>query len=733
MKKRKIMHSIESLKCFTEKAFQACNRNMQSVNCIKKTTASLLLLASSCSLFAQQDSTLYTSKNEEICKQLCKTSAKNLIIFKDFAEYNIVFVGEKNVGHDLKVINESTNAIQYISFIGNQVTLTLPLHQKFVVSDVKCDKETIASITTEYINPNEPLEVSTELMNALSLDEDFKNKRINLIQLMNQHPEINNYEKAKFLQVHILHDKPLCDRKVNQQTSRLDSALYGWSNDSMAIFDFTGLLNCNLYALTEACNATLTLKNNSDFYNDPNEIKNPYKHYISAGTYSYTNPGMTNKYRTEFHENTKGIAFTKRISNEDWYPNSFVSYLGLSFLERTNMNGNNTNNSSDNMSFIDLNLVVTNGDWFQSECGCEKKIMSRLRYDFYHEIYSSDKGTNGSFAKAQTEEIASAQIIDINSGIITPIKTSYLQVSNSCNTILNPAFITQVNQVATSLVTVGLQAAAAAISGGSSAVLTAIAANNSTSTLVTGLVGLFSTNSHLHQDTCGVKMYNPVAFDAFYNFAIQPNSRKIISLTSIQRLYVAGAKKWKSQAVISGGGYISLFIKPNGSYTGIWKDEVDCCSPQGGIWIQASMNPTKEAQYLSAISGEMYMNDIVGWLPQYTSGTSMGFNNVTAYGNYSMIKGNTPSGCKKPIIFGKFANASSEESASCNWDDNTLYITSKNKVGAQYEIFDISGKLLKTGYIVSDQQLALDNAIKAMYIIKITSNNSTLTLKSINL
>jgi hypothetical protein len=145
------------------------------------------------------------------------------------------------------------------------------------------------------------------------------------------------------------------------------------------------------------------------------------------------------------------------------------------------------------------------------------------------------------------------------------------------------------------------------------------------------------------------------------------------------------------------------------------------------------MNPTKEAQYLSAISGEMYMNDIVGWLPQYTSGPSMGFNNVTAYGNYSMIKGNTPSGCKKPIIFGKFANASSEESASCNWDDNTLYITSKNKVGAQYEIFDISGKLLKTGYIVSDQQLALDNAIKAMYIIKITSNNSTLTLKSINL
>ncbi|MFM6943745.1 MAG: T9SS type A sorting domain-containing protein, partial [Bacteroidota bacterium] len=88
---------------------------------------------------------------------------------------------------------------------------------------------------------------------------------------------------------------------------------------------------------------------------------------------------------------------------------------------------------------------------------------------------------------------------------------------------------------------------------------------------------------------------------------------------------------------------------------------------------------------------------------------------------------------KKPIIFGKFANASSEESASCNWDNNTLYITSKNKVGAQYEIFDISGKLLKTGFIVSDQQLALDNAIKAMYIIKITSNNSTLTLKSINL
>jgi hypothetical protein len=442
---------------------------------------------------------------------------------------------------------------------------------------------------------------------------------------------------------------------------------------------------------------------------------------------------MKDDYRPEFHENTKGIAFTKRISNEDWYQNAYKKLLGPTSLERTNMNGNNTNNSSDNMSFIDLNLVVTNDDWFQSECGCEKKIMSRLRYDFYHEIYSSDKGTNGSFAKAQTEEIASAQIIDINSGIITPIKTSYLQVSNSCATSLNPAFITQLNQVATSLVSVGLSVAAAAISGGSTAVLTAIAANNSTSTLVTGLVGLFSTNSHLYQDTCGVKMYNPVAFDAFYNFAIQPNSRKIISLTSIQRLYVAGAKKWKSQAIISGGGYISLFIKPNGSYTGIWKDEVDCCSPQGGIWMQASMNPTKEAQYLSAISGEMYMNDIVGWLPQYTGGPSMGFNNVTAYGNYSMIKGNTPAGCKKPIIFGKFANASSEESASCNWDDNTLYITSKNKVGAQYEIFDISGKLLKTGYLVSDQQLALDNAIKAMYIIKITSNNSTLTLKSINL
>ncbi len=733
MKKKLQINSIQLLKCFTEKAFQACKRNMQTPICGKKIITSLVFCASASSVSAQQDSTLDTSKNEEICKQLCKISAKNLILFKDFAEYNIVFVGEKNVGHDLKVSNESTNATQYISFVGNQVTLKLPLHQKFVVSDVKCDKETIAAITTEYINPNEPLEVSTELMNALSLDEDFKNKRINLIQLLNKHPEINNYEKAKFLQVHILHDKPMCDRQVNQQTSRLDSALYGWSADSMEIVDFNGLLDCNPYPLTEACNATLTLKNNSDFKNELKKIDIPYTYYISAGTYSYTNPGMTTNYRPEFHENTKGIAFTKRISNEDWYQNAFQKLLGPTLLERTNMNGNGANNSSDNISFIDLNLVVTSGDWFQSECGCEKKIMSRLRYDFYHEIYSSDKGINGSFAKAQTEEIASAQIIDINSGIITPIKTSYLQVSNSCKTVLNPAFVTNVNQVATSLVTVGLQAAAAAISGGSSAVLTAIAANNSTSTLVTGLVGLFSTNSHLHQDTCGVKMYNPVAFDVFYNFAIQPNSRKLISLTSVQKLYVAGQKKWKSQAIISGGGYISLFIKPNGSYTGIWKDEVDCCSPQGGIWMQASMNPTKEAQYLSAISGEMYMNDIVGWLPQYTGGPSMGFNNVTAYGNYSMIKGNTPSGCKKPIIFGKFANASSEESASCNWGDNALYITSKNKLGAQYEIFDISGKLLKTGYIVSDQQLALDNAIKAMYIIKIISNNSTLTLKTINL
>lgn len=141
----------------------------------------MALCASTISVFAQQELQSNTSKSEEICKQLTKTSSKNLIIFKDFAEYNIVFIGDKTVSHDIKVSNIETNIVQYFSFVGNQVTLTLPLHQKFEVSDIKCDKETIASITTEYINPNEPLEVSTELMNALSIDEDFKNKENYLI------------------------------------------------------------------------------------------------------------------------------------------------------------------------------------------------------------------------------------------------------------------------------------------------------------------------------------------------------------------------------------------------------------------------------------------------------------------------------------------------------------------------------------------------------------------------
>ena len=98
-----------------------------------------------------------------------------------------------------------------------------------------------------------------------------------------------------------------------------------------------------------------------------------------------------------------------------------------------------------------------------------------------------------------------------------------------------------------------------------------------------------------------------------------------------------------------------------------------------------------------------------------------------------VINCNTPSDCKKPILFERHANTKEQQQASCNWSDNILYITSINKIGAAYEVYDISGKLLKTGYLVSDQQLVLDNAIKAMYIIKIKSNNSTLTLKTINL
>jgi hypothetical protein len=731
MKKRISFSSIPLLKSSTRKAFQGFKRKKSTTSCSKKIIASMALCLSTISVFAQQEIQSDTSKSEEICKQLTKTRSKNLIIFKDFAEYNIVFIGDKTVSHDIKVSNIKTNAIQYFSFVGNQVTLTLPLHQKFVVSDVKCDKESIAAITTEYINPNEPLEVSTELMNALSLDEDFKNKRINLFDLINRESNINYYEKLKFLQVHLLQNKPISYQFNIHPSNFIDSTCNGGIKFSADPFDNEPPIDGPIFDADPeivACKATLTLRNSSDFKNDLIKVKIPYDHYISSGTYSYTNPYQSNNYHTEFHENTKGIGFTKRISNEDWYQNAFVGSLGPKSIEITNMSGNNSNNSSDNMSFIDLNLVVTNGGWFQSECGCEKKIMSRLRYDFYHEIYSSDKGTNGSFAKAQTEEIASAQIIDINSGIITPIKTNYLQVSNSCATSLNPAFITQLNQVATSLVSVGLSVVAAAISGGSTAVINAIAANNSTSSLATGLIGIFNTNSHLYQDTCGAKIHNPVAFDAFYNFALQPNSRKIISLTSMQKLYVAGQKKWKSQAIISGGGYISLFIKPNGTKTGIWKDEVDCCSPQAGIWMQASMNPTKEAQYLSAISGEMYMNDIVGWLPQYTSGTY-----VNTYGNYSLILGNTPSDCKKPILFERHTKASEQQQASCNWSDNILYITSKNKIGAAYEVYDIGGELLKTGIIESDQQFALETATKTMYIIKIISNSTLLTLKTNNL
>jgi hypothetical protein len=728
MKKRISFSSIPLLKSSTRKAFQVFKRKKSTTSCSKKIIASMALCLNTISVFAQQEIQSDTSKSEEICKQLTKTRSKNLIIFKDFAEYNIVFIGDKTVSHDIKVSNIKTNAIQYFSFVGNQVTLTLPLHQKFEVSDIKCDKETIASITTEYINPNEPLEVSTELMNALSIDEDFKNKRISLFDLINRESNINYYEKLKFLQVHLLQKKPISYQFNIHPSNFIDSTCNGGIKFSADPFDNEPPIDGPIFDADPeivACKATLTLNCNSDFYKKQNEVQNPYKHFVSTGTYSYSNPGMTDKYRTEFHENTKGIAFTKRISNEDWYQNAFVSSLGPKSLEITNMNGNN---SSDNMSFIDLNLVVTNGDWYQSECGCEKQITSRFRYDCYHEIFTSDKGTNGSFAKAQTEELAVAQIIDINSGIITPIKTNYLQVSNSCATSLNPAFITQLNQVATSLVSVGLSVAAAAISGGSTAVINAIAANNSTSTLATSLIGLFTTNSHLYQGVCGTQIHNPVAFDAFYNFALQPNSRKIISLSSMQRLYVEGQKKWKSQAVISGGGYISLFIKPNGTKTGIWKDEVDCCSPQAGIWMQASMNPVRESQYLTAISNEMYMNNIVGWLPQYMSGTF-----VNTYGNFSLILGNSLSDCKKPILFGRHTKASEQQQASCNWSDNILYITSINKIGAAYEVYDISGKLLKTGYLVSDQQMVLDNAIKAMYIIKIKSNNSTLTLKTINL
>jgi hypothetical protein len=196
----------------------------------------------------------------------------------------------------------------------------------------------------------------------------------------------------------------------------------------------------------------------------------------------------------------------------------------------------------------------------------------------------------------------------------------------------------------------------------------------------------------------------------------------------MQKLYVAGQKKWKSQAIISGGGYISLFIKPNGTKTGIWKDEVDCCSPQAGIWMQASMNPVRESQYLTTISNEMYMNNIVGWLPQYMSGTF-----VNTYGNYSLILGNTPSDCKKPIVFERHTNATDQQQASCIWNDNILYITSKNKIGAAYEVYNIGGKLLKTGIIENDQQFALETATKTMYIIKIISNNTLLTLKTNNL
>ena len=65
MKKKEIMHSIELLKCFTEKAFQACKRNMQTPICGKKIITSLVFCASASSVSAQQDSTLDTSKNEE--------------------------------------------------------------------------------------------------------------------------------------------------------------------------------------------------------------------------------------------------------------------------------------------------------------------------------------------------------------------------------------------------------------------------------------------------------------------------------------------------------------------------------------------------------------------------------------------------------------------------------------------------------------------------------------------
>jgi hypothetical protein len=672
------------------------------------------------------------------------------IKYKDQAQLFIVLKTNENI--PISFYNIEDKIIFSCISNGSYVLANLPNDENFICKNT-ITNEVIGEVSTVSFKKGENFTASSVFFKAVNGSVEFKEGKKHIIEVMDENPKIDYFEKLAFIQAHVLQGEYMPEKMKIIKTSVTDDLLFSkiepqlrkksrgddfpwdisefdtlkhhqeWWNPGGGTLEPSDKINCRATFVLKTkdevsfgTSATTTANGTYiPYFNVP--YSNPifYEILPPAGQQSIGGwPAGTN-YEVNNGNYYKGASVSRWLSNHGWISWGINPGQQMAAI----------NDSNINYQTIYMSIWATSGFYYRKECGCQKPVNVKMFYE--SQVYArtntlgAASNTNGT---AHVQDYALGFITDLHSGKVELLDAGIVEEQLSCAVSLNPDWTKNLTDLAKSTLT--LASTIATAGGASIGTIATIASGTNSLTFVSDLIAFVNTPKHLYDGYCGSKVFTEKLVDAAKDIYLEPNEAIGLTITSGQRMEVKGKKHWQSDASVNSKSFIGTFIYKNAYHFGSL-NTAECCTREAGVYLQTGLNNFAEDQNKYKLDNYYYTMGNM-WEPQYTFG-----GDPKVYGNFGRMFGSLPDGCNKIIIKGRFARPLFTQLSIIKNKGSNIANYPDEFIGGTYSIYNIGGELVAKG-IINTNSLSLDEVLNAngnLFILKITHNNNSLTQKFI--
>lgn len=326
-----------------------------------------------------------------------------------------------------------------------------------------------------------------------------------------------------------------------------------------------------------------------------------------------------------------------------------------------------------------VSYICTNANGtVNNDCGCDREVVADYRYDTKLVSWAVTPNcglcTGAKKSYVTVEDMAVVTVGDGQTKNLTILDAGSAKVQSSATYSLNPAFLTSLTDVAAQIAKISI--------------------NWKTTDpiqTVDSIARVLDSIWHLPASTLGSssdqsRSGNLVQGNA--TITIPANKTKVISLFSASSMAQKGETSWGNNGTIYSDFSLALRFTPG-------QDPVNpiCCNPVVGAWSSGSVGGAPISQTSLEEEIDAFLSALSGWGIQ-------GIDVSTMWGAQVGLTGGV---CDVQLGGMVIPNNQGNATAKAVVGDNGIFITFVNapseKAACKYNLYDINGKLIKSGTV----------------------------------